>query len=84
MEAIRSFAAQMVIMRRYLNLIDRLTYSHHKHGWFLEALDVYCEAVTNLQEPTPSWTYSTWKIRCSPARVKWLAASTARRYAACY
>lgn len=50
MGAIRAFAHEMSIMRRYLALTAKLRYQYHKAGWFLEAADVYCQAVTGLAE----------------------------------
>ena len=47
---IKSFAEKMIKMRRYLTLADKLYYKYHKEGWFLEAADLYCDAVTNLAE----------------------------------
>jgi DNA mismatch repair ATPase MutS len=38
----------MVVVRRYMNMIDKLYYHYHKEGWFLEAVLVYCDAVVNL------------------------------------
>ena len=48
LEIIKSFARQMVIMRRYLTLLDQLDFRRHKEGWFLEAAEVYCDAVSHL------------------------------------
>lgn len=48
MEAVRSFAHKMIIMRRYLALVEKLSFKNHIEGWFLEAAEVYCEAVTGL------------------------------------
>ena len=45
---IRSFALKMGTMRRYLALVDELYNKYHKEGWFLEAVGLYCEAVTCL------------------------------------
>ncbi len=45
---IKSFAEKMREMRRYLALVDTLYYKYHKEGWFLEALTIYCEAVSDL------------------------------------
>lgn len=45
---IRSFAQEMVVMRRYLGLVEKLDFKNHREGWFLEAAQVYCEAVTGL------------------------------------
>jgi len=36
LESIKSFAGRMVIMRRYLSMINRLSCEFHKQGWFLE------------------------------------------------
>lgn len=47
-EHIRSFADKMHVTRRYLALVERLYYHYHKEGWFLEAVDIYCEAVNSL------------------------------------
>jgi DNA mismatch repair ATPase MutS len=48
MENIKSFAQKMVILRRYLEMVDKLDYKNHREGWFLEAAEVYCEAVNDL------------------------------------
>ena len=50
MERIKTFAEKMIIVRRYLGLVEKLDYRHHKEGWFLEAALVYCEAVTSLAQ----------------------------------
>jgi DNA mismatch repair ATPase MutS len=46
---IKSFADQMQMVRRYLALAKKLSFRHHREGWFLEAARVYCEAVTGLR-----------------------------------
>ena len=48
LENIKSFAQKMSVMRRYLAMIDKLDYKYHKEGWFLEAVEVYCDAVSCL------------------------------------
>jgi DNA mismatch repair ATPase MutS len=48
MENIKSFAEKMVVTRRYLALVDKLDFKTFKEGWFLEAAEVYCEAITGL------------------------------------
>jgi len=48
LEEIRSFAQRMIIVRRYLGLVEKLESQNHREGWFLEAARVYCEAVTGL------------------------------------
>lgn len=48
LEQIKLFAKKMQITRHYLSIVDKLYYQYHKKGWFLEAVTVYCEAVTAL------------------------------------
>lgn len=48
LERIRTFAEQMRLTRRYSALADTLYNKHNKEGWLLEAVDVYCRAVTRL------------------------------------
>jgi DNA mismatch repair protein MutS len=45
---IKAFAEQMIIVRRYLKLVEKLDFEYHKKGWFLEAALVYCDAITEL------------------------------------
>jgi DNA mismatch repair protein MutS len=47
-EQITSFAEKMREMHRHIAIVDTLYYKYHKEGWFLEALKIYCEAVTCL------------------------------------
>jgi DNA mismatch repair protein MutS len=47
---INGFAHKMVLSRRYLGLRDKLQFRHHQNGWFLEAADVYCQALSELAE----------------------------------
>jgi len=47
-EHIKSFAEKMRTIRRYLALAEKLYYKYHKEGWFLEAVEIYCEAVNCL------------------------------------
>ena len=48
LESIKSFSERMVIVRRYLALIGKLEFKHHKAGWWLEAAAAYCAAVAGL------------------------------------
>jgi DNA mismatch repair ATPase MutS len=45
---IKSFAEKMVVMRRYLALVEKLDFKSFQKGWFLEAAEVYCETVNGL------------------------------------
>jgi DNA mismatch repair ATPase MutS len=46
---IKAFAEKMIIVRRYLGLVEKLDFNFHKKGWFLEAALAYCDAVTELR-----------------------------------
>jgi DNA mismatch repair protein MutS len=45
---IRSFADAMRQMRGHLAQADKLHYQYQKLSWFLDAVDLYCHAVTDL------------------------------------
>jgi DNA mismatch repair ATPase MutS len=47
-EAVHEFAAGMQQMREHLTLADRLHYAGQKKRWFVEAISVYCAAVSAL------------------------------------
>ncbi|MGD0275171.1 MAG: DNA mismatch repair protein MutS [Syntrophales bacterium] len=47
-EGIKSFAQKMHTMHMHLTLVDKLDYKYHKEGWFLETVEVYCDAVNCL------------------------------------
>jgi len=48
MQNIKSFSQNMIVMRRYLGMINQLYYKYHQEGWFLEAVIIYCDAVSCL------------------------------------
>jgi DNA mismatch repair protein MutS len=48
-KVIEAFAQKMRTMRRHLDLINKVNYKHNKEGWFLNAIEVYCEAVNSLK-----------------------------------
>lgn len=48
MSCVKAFADRMSTVRRYLALVERLSYDYHKKGWMLEAVLVYGNAVTDL------------------------------------
>lgn len=48
MSYVNAFAEKMVIVRRYLGMVEKLDFHHHKEGWFLEAVLLYCEGVTRF------------------------------------
>ena len=50
MASINAFAEKMVVVRRYLGMVEKLDFHHHRQGWFLEAVLLYCEAVTHFAQ----------------------------------
>lgn len=48
--AISNFASKMVLVRRYLKLIDNLGFDNNKKGWYLDTVLVYCQAISDLNE----------------------------------
>lgn len=47
---IKAFAEKMIIVNRYLGMAEKLDAHHHKLGWILESVLVYCEAMNQLQQ----------------------------------
>ncbi len=48
LKAIKIFTEKMVLVRRYLNMLEKLYFKYHQEGWFLEAATIYCDAVQGL------------------------------------
>jgi DNA mismatch repair ATPase MutS len=47
-ENIKSFAQKMRTMREHVAQADKLYYKYQKESWFLDAVEIYCEAVNCL------------------------------------
>jgi DNA mismatch repair protein MutS len=47
-EYIQSFAQKIRAMHKYLAQADKLSYTYQKERWFLDAVALYCDAVTCL------------------------------------
>jgi DNA mismatch repair protein MutS len=47
-EHIQSFSQKMRVMRKYLAQAEKLHYKYQKERWFLDAVEVYCDAVQCL------------------------------------
>lgn len=45
---IHSFAQKMRAMREHLEQADKLHYRYQQQRWFLDAVDIYCDAATGL------------------------------------
>jgi len=54
-ESIKAFSQKMHSIRVYLKLIDKLYYKYNKQGWFLKAVEIYCDAITNLGDALSSF-----------------------------
>ncbi len=50
LEPIRKFAGSMRLMREHLAQVEKLHYQLQKQSWFLDAVEIYCEAVRSLAE----------------------------------
>jgi len=48
-ECIKAFAQKMSKMRQYFSLVEKLNHKHHKQGWFLQSVKIYCDAVKTLK-----------------------------------
>ena len=47
-ESITAFGAKMRAMREHLAQVDKLYYRYQKESWFLDAVEIYCDAVSCL------------------------------------
>ncbi len=45
---VEAFAESMRSMRLHLSQADKLSYEYQKMSWFLDAVEIYCDAVKNL------------------------------------
>lgn len=50
LESVRKFAETMRQMREHLAQAEKLRYSLQKQAWFLDAVEIYCQAVCSLAE----------------------------------
>jgi DNA mismatch repair ATPase MutS len=48
LEHVQTFAKSMARMREHLAQVQKIRYTYEQDAWFLEALDVYCAALTHL------------------------------------
>ncbi|QCX34244.1 DNA mismatch repair protein MutS [Caloramator sp. E03] len=46
--SIKSFAQNMCMMREYLKKADKMIYKYQKERWFLDGVEIYCDAVNIL------------------------------------
>ena len=47
-DKVDAFAKNMRVMRQHLTQAEKLYHKHQKERWFLDAVEIYCEAVQGL------------------------------------
>jgi hypothetical protein len=62
-DCIRRFAEGMREMRRRLERHEKLRFTPQKQRWFLDAVDVYCDAVTGLTDDLSAGAFSSRGLR---------------------
>src|SRR5579875_3802030 len=50
LESVRVFSQRMRTMREHLVQAEKLYYTYQKESWFLDAVELYCEAVRGLAD----------------------------------
>jgi DNA mismatch repair protein MutS len=48
LQHIKAFVKGMLAMRKHLAQANKLSYKHQKQSWFLNAVEIYCDAVNSL------------------------------------
>jgi len=49
-ESVNTFAKNMRDMRRHLKVSQKASYQGHKQSWYLDAVEVYCDAVSSFTD----------------------------------
>lgn len=62
-ESVRAFSDRMRRMRRYLERSDKSYYKYEKEGWFLAAVDAYCEALEGIQQEVSRYALGSRGMR---------------------
>jgi DNA mismatch repair protein MutS len=52
-EGVKEFARKMCAMREHLAQAEQLRYQYQKERWFVDAAEIYCDAVGSLAEELP-------------------------------
>jgi len=55
--AVKAFASNMRAVREHLAQLDNRFYERQKDRWFLDAVDIYCDAVIHLASDLPAATF---------------------------
>ena len=53
LDRITAFASNLRAMRKHLAQAEKLYYTYQKKRWFLEAVEMYCDAVNSLVQIWP-------------------------------
>jgi DNA mismatch repair ATPase MutS len=72
---IKAFAENMRAMRKHLAQADKLYYKLQKERWFLDAVDIYCDAVTRLVHDLSVTEFTSRGLLAFREYVTWYAAS---------
>src|SRR5262249_10529270 len=62
LEQVRSFARRMGEVRQILILTSKLYYQHHKEGWFLQAVKLYCDAIKCFAAELSTVPLKSWGL----------------------
>lgn len=63
LEAVTRFAQKMRLMREHLAQVRELRYEPQKQAWFVDAVEVYCEAVRSLADDLATREISSRGLR---------------------
>ncbi len=50
LDCVNAFAERMRSVRQHVGVAQRLYYKEHKQGWFLDAVEIYCQAIRKLAD----------------------------------
>ena len=65
-ERVNSFAKKMREMRDHLARVQKLHYKEQQQAWFLDAVEIYCEAITSLRGRVSPTRVEVARIRRLP------------------
>lgn len=63
LESIKTFAKKMAQMREHVAQVERLHYPLQRQAWFLDAVEIFCEAVRSLAEELASLDVASRGVR---------------------
>ena len=75
LESVRRFAETMRRMREHLAQAEKLHYALQKQAWFLDAVEIYCQAVRSLAEELGGLDVTSGGLQGLRDYLAWYAAS---------